>query len=58
VGFCFEALFKIDIIMQSEFEFDGWLENYNFLSFEIACMCPLPLMINTALHLVRGSQDL
>jgi hypothetical protein len=41
VGFYFEGLFERDIIVQSEFEFDGWFKNYNFLSFEVACMWPL-----------------
>jgi hypothetical protein len=39
VGSCFEDLLERDTIVQSEFEFDEWFKNYNFLSFEIACMC-------------------
>ena len=38
VGSCFEGLLERDIIVQSEFEFDGWFKNYNFLILKLlAC---------------------
>jgi hypothetical protein len=30
---CFEGLFKRNILVQSEFKFDGWFKNYKFFKF-------------------------
>ena len=39
VGSCFEDLLERDTVAQSEFEFDVLFKNYNFLNFEVVCMC-------------------
>jgi len=55
VGSCFEGFLERDTIVQSEFEFDGWFKNYNFFSFEIACMCYCSMVVEGEFSLPYNS---
>ena len=57
VGSCFEGLLEIDTIVQSEFEFDGCFKNCNFFSFEIACMCHRPAIVEDEFSLPYNSAN-
>jgi len=57
VGSCFEGLLKRDTIVQSEFEFDGSFKNYNFFSFNIACMCHYTAVVGDEISLPYNSAN-
>ena len=57
MGSCSEDLLKRDTIVQSEFEFDGSFKNYNFFSFNIACMCHYTAVVGDEISLPYNSAN-